>query len=150
MLKFSEDHEWANLDANICTVGISPHAVEQLGDIVFVDLPEVGATIHAKDEVAVVESVKAASDVYSPVSGEIVAINEELLDAPETVNSVPYDGGWFFKIRLEDTAELDELLDAEAYAEHCEGEQPAKEQHRSYSTEAEAGATARPRSFLIV
>ncbi len=80
------------------------------------------ARLFTRDEVAVVESVKAASDVYSPVSGEIVEINEELLDAPETVNSVPYDGGWFFKIRLEDAAELDELLDAEAYAEHCEGE----------------------------
>jgi glycine cleavage system H protein len=104
------------------TVGISDHAQDALGDIVFVDLPEVGATVHAKDEVAVVESVKAASDVYSPVSGEVIAINEELLDAPETVNSVPYDGGWFFKVRLEDTAELDELLDAEAYTEHCENE----------------------------
>ena len=121
--KFTPSHEWVRIDEDgIATVGISDHAQDALGDIVFVDLPEVGATIHAKDEVAVVESVKAASDVYSPVSGEIVAINEELLDAPETVNSVPYDGGWFFKIRLEDTAELDELLDADGYAEHCEGE----------------------------
>jgi glycine cleavage system H protein len=121
--KFATSHEWVRLDEDgTATVGISDHAQDALGDIVFVDLPEVGATVHAKDEVAVVESVKAASDVYSPVSGEVIAINEELLDAPETVNSVPYDGGWFFKVRLEDTAELDELLDAEAYTEHCENE----------------------------
>lgn len=120
--KFASSHEWVRLeDDGTATVGISDHAQDALGDIVFVDLPELGATVHAKDEVAVVESVKAASDVYSPVSGEIIAINEALLDAPETVNSVPYDGGWFFKIQLEDPSELDELLDADAYAEHCEG-----------------------------
>ena len=114
--KFAASHEWVRIDEDgIATVGISDHAQDALGDIVFVDLPEVGATIHAKDEVAVVESVKAASDVYSPVSGEIVEINEELLDAPETVNSVPYDGGWFFKMTIADPGELDKLMDEDGY-----------------------------------
>lgn len=120
-LKYAATHEWVRLDADgTATVGISDHAQDALGDIVFVELPEVGATVHAKDEVAVVESVKAASDVYSPVSGEIIATNETLADTPETVNAVPYDDGWFFKIQLSDEIELDELMDAEAYAEHCE------------------------------
>lgn len=120
-LKYASSHEWIRVDDDgTATVGISDHAQDALGDIVFVELPEVGATVHAKDEVAVVESVKAASDIYSPVSGEIVAINEDLVDAPETVNGQPYDGGWFFKIALSDEAELDELMDAEAYAEHCD------------------------------
>lgn len=122
-LKYASSHEWVRLDDDgIATVGISDHAQEALGDIVFVELPEPGSTIIAKDEVAVVESVKAASDIYSPVSGEIVGINEELVDAPETVNSVPYDGGWFYKIKISDEQELDELMDADAYAEHCEDE----------------------------
>jgi len=93
-----------------------------LGDIVFVELPEVGATVHAKDEVAVVESVKAASDVYSPISGEIIATNEILADAPETVNAVPYDDGWFYKIEVSEELELDELMDADAYSDHCESD----------------------------
>lgn len=122
-LKYASSHEWVRLDDDgIATVGISDHAQEALGDIVFVELPEPDSTIIAKDEVAVVESVKAASDIYSPVSGEIVGINEELVDAPETVNSVPYDGGWFYKIKISDEQELDELMDADAYAEHCEDE----------------------------
>lgn len=122
-LKYASTHEWVLLnDDGVATVGISDHAQEALGDIVFVELPDPGTTVHAKDEVAVVESVKAASDIYSPVSGEILAVNEELVDAPETVNSVPYDGGWFYKIKVSDKAELDELMDAEAYAEHCEDE----------------------------
>ena len=101
-------------------MGISDHAQDALGDIVFVELPEPGATIIAKDEVAVVESVKAASDIYAPVSGEVVAVNESLVDVPETVNSSPYDNGWFFKVKLSDEAELAELLDADAYREHCD------------------------------
>ncbi|GJM11728.1 MAG: glycine cleavage system H protein [Pseudohongiella sp.] len=120
-LKYATSHEWIRLEEDgTATVGISNHAQDALGDIVFVELPEVGATVHAKDEVAVVESVKAASDVYSPVSGEIIATNEILADAPETVNAVPYDDGWFYKIQLSDELELDELMDAEAYAELCE------------------------------
>ncbi|MSR10722.1 MAG: glycine cleavage system protein GcvH [Gammaproteobacteria bacterium] len=120
-LKYATSHEWVRVDDDgIATVGISHHAQDALGDIVFVDLPELGTTVNAKDEVAVVESVKAASDIYSPVSGEVVAINEDLKDAPETVNSQPYDGGWFFKIQISDEKELEELMDAEAYAEHVE------------------------------
>lgn len=120
-LKYATTHEWVRVDDDgVATVGISHHAQDALGDIVFVDLPEIGAAVNAKDEVAVVESVKAASDIYSPVSGEIVAINEALVDAPETVNSQPYDRGWFFKVAMSDETELDELMDAEAYAEHVE------------------------------
>ncbi|MCI5105163.1 MAG: glycine cleavage system protein GcvH [Pseudomonadales bacterium] len=122
-LKYAQSHEWVRVDDDgVATVGISDHAQDALGDIVFVELPEPGTTVNAKDEVAVVESVKAASDIYSPVSGEIVAINETLVDAPETVNSVPYDDGWFFKVRISDEAELGELMDAEAYADHLENE----------------------------
>lgn len=120
-LKYAATHEWVRLDEDgTATVGISDHAQDALGDIVFVELPEIGATVHAKDEVAVVESVKAASDVYSPVSGEIIATNEMLVDAPETVNSVPYDDGWFYKIQVSDENEFDELMDADAYSDHCE------------------------------
>lgn len=120
-LKYAATHEWVRLEEDgTATVGISNHAQDALGDIVFVELPEVGATVHAKDEVAVVESVKAASDVYSPVSGEIVATNDMLAEAPETVNAVPYDDGWFYTIKLSDELELDELMDADAYSDHCE------------------------------
>lgn len=122
-LKYASSHEWIRLDDDgVATVGISDHAQDALGDIVFVELPEPGSTVIAKDEVAVVESVKAASDIYSPVSGEITEINEELVDAPETVNAVPYDGGWFYKIKISDERELDELMDSDAYADHCEDE----------------------------
>ena len=122
-LKYASSHEWVRVDdEGVATIGISDHAQSALGDIVFVELPELGATVNAKDEVAVVESVKAASDIYSPLSGEIVAVNEVLMDAPETVNSVPYDDGWFFKVKISDQAELDELMDAEAYTDHVENE----------------------------
>ena len=121
--KYAASHEWVRVDEDgVATVGISDHAQDALGDIVFVELPEPGTTVNAKDEVSVVESVKAASDIYSPVSGEIVAVNEDLLDAPETVNSSPYDNGWFYKIKISDEAELEELMDAEAYSDHCENE----------------------------
>ena len=120
-LKYMRSHEWVRVESNgEAVVGISDHAQASLGDIVFIELPEVGAIVHLKNEIAVVESVKAASDVYSPVSGEITAINEELLEAPEIVNKVPYDGGWFFKIKLSDEAELDDLMDAESYSEFCD------------------------------
>jgi len=122
-LKYATSHEWARVDEDgVATIGISFHAQDALGDIVFVELPEVGALVNAKEEVAVVESVKAASDIYCPVSGEVTEINEALVEAPEAVNSLPYDSGWFFKVKLSDPAELDELMDAEAYSEHCEGE----------------------------
>ncbi|MDA9611743.1 glycine cleavage system protein GcvH [OM182 bacterium] len=120
-LKYMRSHEWVRVESNgEAVVGISDHAQASLGDIVFIELPEVGAIVHLKNEIAVVESVKAASDVYSPVSGEITAVNEELLEAPEMVNKVPYDGGWFFRIKLSDEAELEELMDAESYSEFCD------------------------------
>lgn len=123
-LKYTKTHEWVRDegDGNV-TVGISDHAQELLGDLVFVELPEQGAEIKAGDECAVVESVKAASDVYCPLSGEVVAVNEALADAPETINSDPYDDGWMFRLKLLDAGELDGLMDADAYAEHCESEE---------------------------
>jgi glycine cleavage system H protein len=120
-LKYLESHEWAKIeDDGTVTVGISDHAQELLGDIVFVELPQVGSSIEKQADVAVVESVKAASDVYSPVSGEIIATNENLENAPETVNSSPYDDGWFFKVKPTNIDEVSDLLDAEAYKQLSE------------------------------
>jgi glycine cleavage system H protein len=122
-LKYATSHEWIRIeDDGTATVGISDHAQDALGDIVFIELPEPGASVNAKNEVAVVESVKAASDIYSPVSGTVIAVNEALVDAPETVNSSPYENGWFFKMKVSDTAELDELMGADGYTDHCEDE----------------------------
>ena len=121
-LKYLESHEWAKLDDNVVVVGISDHAQDALGDVVYVELPEIGATGAAGDEIAVVESVKAASDIYAPVSGSIVEINEALEDSPEQVNDSPYDDGWFFKISPDDPAALEALLSAEAYQAFCENE----------------------------
>lgn len=115
-LKYAESHEWASLDSEgIVTVGISEHAQDALGDVVFVELPELGQEVAAGEEAAVVESVKAASDIYSPVSGEVVAINELLIDEPETVNSAPYGEGWFFRVKAHNVAELESLLSAQDY-----------------------------------
>tara|TARA_R110000822_G_scaffold187752_2_gene326476 strand:- start:15390 stop:15779 length:390 start_codon:yes stop_codon:yes gene_type:complete len=115
-LKYAESHEWARDEGDgTVTVGVSDHAQDSLGDVVYVELPEVGATVVAGAEAGVVESVKAASDIYAPVSGEIVAINEALEDAPETINESPYDAGWFFKIKMSDPSELESLLDAASY-----------------------------------
>lgn len=122
-LNFASTHEWVRVNEDgTATVGISNHAQDALGDIVFVELPEPGSKVNARNEVAVVESVKAASDIYSPVSGEITTVNEVLKDAPETVNSSPYENGWFYKMTLSDEAELDDLMDADAYSDHCEDE----------------------------
>ena len=122
-LKYASSHEWARLEEDgTVTVGITDHAQEALGDVVFVELPEVGTTLAAAEEAGVVESVKAASDVYAPVTGEVIAINELLEDEPETVNSDPYNGGWFYKLQPSDTAELDALLSAEDYQQQCEDE----------------------------
>ena len=112
---FTEDHEWVEVDGDVATVGISNYAQEQLGDIVFVELPEEGKEFGKGDDAAVVESVKAASDVYSPVSGEVIAVNGALEGEPALVNSDAEDGGWFFKLRLADTAELAQLMDETAY-----------------------------------
>lgn len=116
--KFSEDHEWIEMDGDTGRVGISNYAQEQLGDIVFVELPEVGRTVAKGDEVAVVESVKAASEVYAPVSGEVVAVNDALEGEPGLVNESAEGDGWFFEIKPADTGELDELMDQAAYNEH--------------------------------
>ena len=116
-LKFLSSHEWVRVEEDgTATIGVSDHAQEALGDVVFVELPEVGTVLTAGDEAGVVESVKAASDVYAPLTGEVIAVNEALEDAPETVNADPYAEGWFFKMKLEDRVELEGLLDAEAYA----------------------------------
>ncbi|XKE43770.1 glycine cleavage system protein GcvH [Halomonas organivorans] len=115
-LRYAESHEWVldNGDGTV-TIGITDHAQEALGDVVFVELPEVGATLTKGDEFGVVESVKAASDLYAPIAGEVVAVNEDLEDAPETLNESPYEDGWIMKLRLEDAAALEGLLDADAY-----------------------------------
>ena len=114
-LKFLDTHEWARDDDGVVTVGISNHAQELLGDIVYVELPQIGSSVSQKDGVAIVESVKAASDVYSPLTGEIVEINEKLSDNPEIINSSPYEDGWFFKVKPQNINELDEMLDSDAY-----------------------------------
>jgi len=114
-LFFSKDHEWIAIDGDVGTVGITLYAQSQLGDIVFVEVPEVGRDVKAGNETAVVESVKAASEVYSPVSGTIAEGNSALTDTPETVNTDPQGEGWFFKIKITDTAELDGLMDQVAY-----------------------------------
>ena len=121
-LKYLETHEWVKLDNGVVIVGISDHAQDALGDVVFVELPEVDTTCSAGDEVAVVESVKAASDIYAPVSGTVVEVNSNLEDSPELVNESPYIDGWFFKITPDDTSALDDLLDAAAYQAVCEQE----------------------------
>ena len=119
-LKYASSHEWALLEEDgTVTVGISDHAQEALGDVVFVELPEVGDTLAAADEAGVVESVKAASDIYAPIAGEVIATNPLLEDAPETVNADPYHDGWFYKLKPSDVSELDALLSAEDYAQQC-------------------------------
>ncbi|HEX5276166.1 MAG TPA: glycine cleavage system protein GcvH [Fluviicoccus sp.] len=114
-LKYASSHEWARLDGDVVTVGITDHAQEALGDLVYVELPEVGDTVAAGDEAGVVESVKAASDIYAPVSGEIIAVNEALGDTPEIINTDPYNEGWIYKIRVSDVSELDNLMSGEEY-----------------------------------
>ncbi len=119
-LKYTEDHEWVLVEDAVVTIGISDFAQDQLGDIVFVELPEVGDTLEEGKTFGVVESVKAVSDVYAPVSGEVVEINEELPDAPEAVNNSPYEDGWMIKIKLSDPAQLDSLMNATVYQEFVE------------------------------
>jgi len=115
-LRYATSHEWVRNEGDgTYTVGISEHAQELLGDMVFVELPDVGDAVSAGDDVAVAESVKAASDVYAPITGEVVAVNEELEDSPEQVNSDPYGDGWLFRIKAEDATEVEALLDAEGY-----------------------------------
>ena len=122
-LRYAITHEWARReDDGTVTVGITDHAQEALGDVVFVELPEVGTVFAAADDAGVVESVKAASDVYAPIGGEVIAINSMLEDEPEMVNSDPYNDGWFYKLQPADTSDLDALLSAEGYQQQCEDE----------------------------
>ncbi|HSH27883.1 MAG TPA: glycine cleavage system protein GcvH [Wenzhouxiangella sp.] len=117
-LRYAESHEWVSQEEEgVVKVGISDHAQAQLGDLVFVELPEEGATFSRGDACAVVESVKAASDIYCPVSGEVVVVNGALEDTPEIVNNDPYGDGWLFSVKLDDSGELDDMMDAEAYRE---------------------------------
>jgi glycine cleavage system H protein len=115
-LRYSEEHEWVSVEGDVATVGISDFAQEQLGDVVFVELPEVGAEVAVGEQVAVVESVKAASEVFSPVSGEVVEVNDAIVEEPAGVNGDAEGDGWFFKIKLSDPNELDDLMDPKAYA----------------------------------
>jgi glycine cleavage system H protein len=122
-LKYAPTHEWARLnDDGTVTIGISDHAQEQLGDMVYVEVPEVGQAVAAAEACAVVESVKAASDVYAPLAGKVVEINESLVDSPEIVNQDAYGEGWMFRLRPSDPAELEELMDAETYESLLESE----------------------------
>ncbi|MCB1845304.1 MAG: glycine cleavage system protein GcvH [Halioglobus sp.] len=120
-MKYAASHEWARLEEDgTITVGITDHAQDALGDVVFVELPEIGATLDAGDEAGVVESVKAASDIYAPVGGEVIDINSRLEDEPEVVNADPYVDGWFFKLRPSDVQELEALLSHDDYAQQCD------------------------------
>ncbi len=122
-LRYASTHEWVRPEGDgVFTVGISEHAQDLLGDMVFVELPDVGDQVSAGDDIAVAESVKAASDVYAPISGEIVEVNESLEDSPEQVNGDPYGDGWMFKIKADDPSEVDALLDAEGYENSIEEE----------------------------
>ena len=120
-VRYLASHEWGRIDEEgILTVGISDHAQDLLGDIVFVELPDIGKELDAEEESAIVESVKAASDVYTPLSGEVVAINEKLFDEPEIVNNSPFEDGWFFKIKINDTSSFENLMTEEEYNASCE------------------------------
>ena len=122
-LKYLASHEWARVEEDgSVTIGITDHAQDSLGDVVYVETPELGSNVSVGEEAGVVESVKAASDIYSLVSGEVIAVNEALEDAPETVNESPYDDGWFFKVRPSDLSELENALDADGYREVAEAD----------------------------
>lgn len=120
-LRYTEEHEWIRVEGDTATIGISAYAQEQLGDVVFVDLPQPGKKVEKGKEVAVVESVKAASEVYAPVSGEVVAVNSDLTTEPARVNSDPMGNGWFVKLKLSNKAELDGLMDQAAYDAYVKG-----------------------------
>jgi glycine cleavage system H protein len=121
VLKFSKEHEWVRVEGDVGTVGITDYAQQQLGDVVFVEVPEVGRTVEKGGEIAVVESVKAASDIYAPVGGEVVEANGALADSPGDVNVDPMGKAWFFKLKMSNPGELDELMDEAAYAEFVKG-----------------------------
>ena len=119
-LKYAKSHEWVRVNGDVATIGITAHAAEQLGDVVFVETPEVGKAVKAGDAFAVVESVKAASDVYAPISGEVIEANAALGDAPETVNAAPEAAGWFAKLKVANPAEVEALMDRHAYEEYLQ------------------------------
>ncbi|MEO1842805.1 MAG: glycine cleavage system protein GcvH [Roseibacillus sp.] len=114
-LRYTSDHEWVKIEGTIATVGITDHAQEELSDVVFVELPSVGLAVGLGDSIAVVESVKAASDIYAPINGEVVEINTEVEGDPSIINSSPYEDGWIFKVRFEEKSDLEDLLDAGGY-----------------------------------
>ncbi len=116
-MKYTKDHEWLRVEGDLVVVGITAHAAEQLGDVVFVELPDIDVMVAAGDEVCVIESVKAASDILAPLDGEIVAVNQKLADAPGLVNEDPTGAAWFFKLKVADLGVLDELMDEDEYAE---------------------------------
>lgn len=122
-LKYSKEHEWVKVEGGIATMGITDHAQEQLTDVVFVELPKKGKVVKQMESVAVLESVKAVSDVYSPVSGEVVEVNESLTDKPELINQKPYGEGWIAKLKVKDSKELDNLMTAEEYEEFLKGKE---------------------------
>jgi glycine cleavage system H protein len=117
-LKYTKDHEWAKIDGDTITVGITEYAQGELGDVVYVDLPAIGKSFAKEESFGTIEAVKAVADLFSPISGEIIGINEALQDAPETVNKDPYGAGWMVKFKISDSAELSELMDAKAYKGH--------------------------------
>lgn len=119
-LKYTEDHEWILVEDDIATIGITDYAQRSLGDLVYVELPEVGSNVDAEDDFVVVESVKAASEVYAPVSGEVIEVNEALNDTPELINSTPYEEGWIAKIRMTDPGQLEDLMSPAVYKQHVE------------------------------
>jgi len=117
--KFTKDHEWVTVEGDTATIGITPHAADALGDVVFVELPDVGITFSQGDDMAVVESVKAASDVYAPISGEVIQTNGDIVDDPSKVNEDAGGNGWFVKFKLSDASEMDNLMDEAAYKDHA-------------------------------
>ena len=121
-LKYSKSHEWVRVEDDLATIGITDYAQDQLGDVVYIELPDAGRTIHQDEEFGSVESVKAVSPLIAPVGGEVVEVNEQLVDAPETVNEEPYTSGWMVIVRLEDPSEVKDLLTAEQYQAFCESE----------------------------
>jgi len=120
-LLYTQEHEWISVEDDVATCGISEYAQQQLGDVVFVELPEVGKTVAQSEEIAVVESVKAASDIYAPISGEVIEVNGALEDEPGLVNGDPTGEGWFFRLRIENAEELEGLMDEDAYQDYVEG-----------------------------
>jgi len=118
---YSKEHEWVSVEDETCVLGVTEFAQKELGEIVFVEMPEVGDSFEAHEEIGTVESVKAVAEIYTPVSGEVIEVNEALMDEPELVNDDPHSGGWMVKIRMSDPTELDDLMDAEAYQEFIDG-----------------------------